>query len=164
MIRYADSVHTTGCERGSIRLTGSFRPCSFHHTHTCRALPSSSNLANTVWMAWFTDSSLVIFLSQCGFGVALLAIPFALDLPRTSVGGWALMIGIGAGASAGQLMLTAAYKYVKIAEGAAFSMLTPVFNAMLGGLVFHEEITGRAIAGGVLVIGACVYAALLPRR
>jgi len=42
---------TTGWEHGSIRRTGSFSPCSRHHTQTPRPVPSSSNLAKTVRIA-----------------------------------------------------------------------------------------------------------------
>ena len=68
------------------------------------------------------------------------------------------MIGVGVFATAGQLMLTWAYKHVRIGEAAPFAMLTPVLSAVLGVALLDETMTLRAVAGGALVVASCTYA------
>lgn len=111
-----------------------------------------------------TDSSPVIFLSQCVFGLMMIAYPALRDPMDFSPSGWALLLGIGLLAAAGQLLMTYAFKHVGGAEGALLGMLTPVGNVVLGVLVFREALTGRMILGGAVVLAACAYAALPPGK
>ena len=106
----------------------------------------------------------LIFLSQCVFGLMMIAYP-ALRTPMSfPLSGWALLLGIGLLAAAGQLLMTYAFKHVGGAEGALLGMLTPVGNVVLGVLVFREALTGRMILGGAVVLAACAYAALPPGK
>ena len=111
-----------------------------------------------------TDSSFVILLSQCTFGLVLLAWPFAADLPAPPAWGWGLLAAIGLTAAAGQLMLTYAYRHVGVTEAAPFNMLVPVWNTGLAVLVFNETLTASGLAGGMLVVASCAYAAGSGRR
>lgn len=111
-----------------------------------------------------TDSSFVILLSQCVFGMLLMAYPVLTDLPHPSSLGWLLMLAIALTATAGQLMMTFSYRYVSVSEGAAFCLLVPVWNTVLGAAVFGEAFAARGLVGTVLVLGACVYAARPSKR
>ncbi len=106
-----------------------------------------------------TDSSFVILLSQCTFGLVLLAWPFAADLPSPPAWGWGLLVAIGLTAAAGQLMLTYSYRHVGVTEAAPFNMLVPVWSTVLAVLIFNETLTGSGLAGGILVVASCAYAA-----
>jgi drug/metabolite transporter (DMT)-like permease len=59
--------------------------------------------------------------------------------------------------------MTYAYKHVGATEGSLLSMLTPVLNAVMGLLVFHEPVSMRALAGCAIVLAGCSYAAIPPR-
>lgn len=108
-----------------------------------------------------TDGSLVVLFALCVFGVMATAPGTLASPPETGLAGWALVIGVGAFATAGQLLLTWAYKHVRVAEAAPFAMLCPLLSALGGVLLFHEEMSARAIAGGVTVIAACTYASIV---
>lgn len=107
-----------------------------------------------------TDSPLVILLSQCLFGMLLLAYPVVTELPRPEPLGWVLLVAVGITATAGQFMMTYAYRYVSVSEGAPFTMLVPIWNAVMGVVVFGETFTAQGLVGAVLVLGACAYAAI----
>jgi drug/metabolite transporter (DMT)-like permease len=110
-----------------------------------------------------TDGSTVVLFALCVFGMLLTAPATIATPPRTGLGGWALIVGIGALATAGQLLLTWAYKHVRVGEAGPFAMLCPILSAVGGVLIFHEEMSARAIVGGVIVIAACAYASLVQR-
>ncbi len=110
-----------------------------------------------------TDTSPVIFLAQCVFGLLVFGYPtaagsFAFD-PRL----WLLLALIGVLATASQLVMTYAYKYVPATEGSLLSFLTPVINVILGALLFGETMHPLAIAGSGVVLAGCVYVALRDR-
>lgn len=110
-----------------------------------------------------TDGSLVVFLSLCIFGVLVTAPGTVASPPEAGLAGWSLVIGIGAFATAGQLLLTWAYRHVRVAEAAPFAMLGPVLSAALGVLLLREAMSPRALAGGALVIAACTFASMAKR-
>ncbi len=110
-----------------------------------------------------TDGSLVVLFSLCVFGL-LVSVPGTVaSPPEAGLAGWSLVIGVGVFATAGQLMLTWAYKHVRIGEAAPFTMLAPVLSAVLGVALLDETMTLRAIAGGALVVAACTYASTAKR-
>jgi len=110
-----------------------------------------------------TDNSTVVLFALCIFGLLITAPETVRRPPRTDLGGWTLIAGIGALATAGQLLLTWAYRHVRVGEAAPFAMLCPVLSTVAGILFFHEDLSLRAIAGGAVVIAACTYASM-PRR
>lgn len=110
-----------------------------------------------------TDGSLVVFLSLGIFGMLVTAPGTVASPPDTGLAGWALVIGVGLFATAGQLMLTWAYRHVRVGEAAPFAMLTPVLSAGVGVLVLREPMSLRAVAGGAVVVAACTYASMAKR-
>jgi drug/metabolite transporter (DMT)-like permease len=110
-----------------------------------------------------TDGSLVVFLSLCVFGVLVTAPGAVASPPDTGLRGWELVIGVGAFATAGQLLLTWAYRHVRVGEAAPFAMLGPVLSALVGVLYLQEPMSPRAVVGGAVVIAACTYASMAKR-
>jgi len=110
-----------------------------------------------------TESSIVVLFALCVFGLLITAPETVRRPPRTDLAGWTLIAGIGALATAGQLLLTWAYRHVRVGEAAPFAMLCPVLSTVAGILFFQEDLSLRAIAGGAVVIAACTYASM-PRR
>ncbi len=107
-----------------------------------------------------TDSSLIVFLSLGVFGMLVTAPATVASPPDAGLAGWALVIGIGAFATAGQLLLTWAYRHVRVGEAAPFAMLGPVLSAGIGVLVLDEDMSARALVGGAVVIAACTFASM----
>jgi drug/metabolite transporter (DMT)-like permease len=110
-----------------------------------------------------TDTSPMIFLAQCVFGMLVFGYPtatasFTFD-PRL----WILLALIGVLATASQLVMTYAYKHVPATEGSILSFITPVVNVILGVILFGETMHPLAIAGSCVVLGGCVYVALRDR-
>jgi len=110
-----------------------------------------------------TDGSLVVFLSLGIFGTLVTAPAMVASPPRTGLAGWALIVGVGVLATAGQLLLTWAYRHVRVGEAAPFAMLGPVLSALAGVFILREPLCTCAIAGGAVVIAACTYASMARR-
>jgi drug/metabolite transporter (DMT)-like permease len=101
-----------------------------------------------------TDSTSSIFMAQCVAGLVLVAAPAYRDGWDVGVEGWAILAGVGLSAAVGQLLMTHSYKFLPVARGSLLGMLTPVFNLLLGAILFHEAITVPNGIGMVLVLGA----------
>lgn len=103
-----------------------------------------------------TDSTYAIFFAQAIVGFWIFVgpastIPIEISWPQFSI-----LLGIGITAAAAQLIMTAAYKNVKVSTGASFFMLVPVLNIFIGVLFFKELLMLTEIMGAVIVVGACL--------
>ena len=107
-----------------------------------------------------TDSSYTIFLSQCLFGLLIVAVPAASKSFDLGAREWVLLLAVGVLATVGQLIMTFSFKYVPATQGSIFSFVTPVLNVFLGACLFAEPIPFRSWLGSATVIGACVYVSL----
>jgi len=107
-----------------------------------------------------TESSTMIYLSQCVFGILVTGYPAAASSLRFPAPVWAILLGIGVIATVAQLLMTSAYRDVPAAEGSLLAFLTPVINAVLAVLIFGESFRPRALAGSLVVLAACLYVAL----
>jgi drug/metabolite transporter (DMT)-like permease len=107
-----------------------------------------------------TESAYSIFTVFCAFGVVTSALmsdePWVL--PRGTA--LAVLAGVGAAATAGQLLMTAAYRHCTAAEGGLLSLVSVVLAALAGLLCFGETMTLRTVAGAMLVLGAAAYLTL----
>jgi len=63
-----------------------------------------------------------------------------------------LLISIGVLATIGQLLSTYSMLYMSVATGAAMILVTPLFNAAAGILLFHEQLTVHTIVGSVIIL------------
>lgn len=67
---------------------------------------------------------------------------------------WALLIGAGVTAAAGQSLMTRAYAREEAAVAGALSYATVLFSWLLGVVVFHETLEPHALLGGAILIAA----------
>ncbi|HNS32240.1 MAG TPA: DMT family transporter [bacterium] len=102
-----------------------------------------------------TESAYSVFFAQCAIGFWLVMIPANLVPVKMGIGGGLILLAIGITATAGQLMMTYAYKFSTVSTGSLISMLTPVFNLILGIAVFRESFTSREFAGMLVVLVSC---------
>ena len=51
--------------------------------------------------------------------------------------------------------MTEAYRYVTVPTGGLLGMLVPVFNCLVGMVIFAEDLSLRAVLGAAVVLGAC---------
>ncbi len=110
-----------------------------------------------------TESSPVIYLSQCVFGILVTGYPAARSSFSFGLPVWIVLLGIGILATVAQLLMTSAYRDVPATEGSLLAFLTLVLNAVLGVVVFGESFRPVALAGSLIVLAACVYVALRER-
>lgn len=107
-----------------------------------------------------TDSPQVIFLSQCVFGMTLVGWPAA----KSGLGGplalLPVLLGIGLFSVAAQLLMTYSYKLVPATSGSLLGYLTPLFNVLIGVVVFGEKLGVNGLAGCLLVLVVSVYVSL----
>jgi drug/metabolite transporter (DMT)-like permease len=108
-----------------------------------------------------TETAYSVFATFCIFGVLTsLAMPLVIASEPWSVPRGFTLLAVAAVAvlaTAGQLLMTAAYRYCSVALGGLLSLLTVVLAAPLGLLFFDEGLTVTTMAGSVLVLGAAAY-------
>ncbi len=110
-----------------------------------------------------TDTSPMIYLAQCIFGILVFGYPTAagtFDFPPLL---WLVLIAIGVSATIAQLIMTYAYRHVPATEGSLLHFLMPVLNVILGAVLFGEKMHPLALIGSGIVLSGCVYVALRNR-
>ena len=110
-----------------------------------------------------TDTSPMIYLAQCVFGILVFGYPTAagsFDFPPVI---WLVLLAIGGSATIAQLIMTYAYKHVPATEGSLIHFLMPVLNVILGAVLFGEKMHPLALVGSGVVLAGCVYVALRDR-
>ena len=105
-----------------------------------------------------TDNSYTIYAAFCLAGVLIMAVPTFSGRLDYSLSTWFILICIGVLATAAQLLMTTAYRHVRVAEGSIIAFLVPVLNAILGALFFREKFGFWTILGAIIVISCCTYA------
>ena len=106
-----------------------------------------------------TETSYIIYLAQCVFGLLVMGWPTATSSFSFAAVQWLLLLGIGAVATVAQLTMTWAYKHVSATEGSLMAFLTPVLNVILGALVFGERMQALTLVGSAVVLLCCGYVA-----
>lgn len=106
-----------------------------------RQLRTSEPAVRIVW--WFAVTSVLI---SAPFA-------FAVGLPPDGRH-WLLALGIGLGATGGQLAMTQAYRMGEASHVGPLSYATVVFSALAGALLFDEVLTGWSLVGIAAIIGA----------
>ena len=111
-----------------------------------------------------TDSSYAIYFAQCVIGLWIVVVPANIKNSSIEFYGVLLLLAIGITATVGQLLSTEAYRHVEIATGSLFGMLVPVFNYIIGVIVFRESLSIYSVVGTTLVVGSCVIVILKNNR
>ena len=111
-----------------------------------------------------TEHSSTIFASQCVYGLLLCGVPAVGGLSTFTPVAWAVLALASACAGAGQLLMTHAFRELKVAEGALLQMLVPLGIAMGGMAFFGEHFTAAELLGGGLILAGAVAPALVAER
>jgi drug/metabolite transporter (DMT)-like permease len=111
-----------------------------------------------------TDTRYSIFMAQCLFGFWIVAIPANTAPMRLGWVGGVLLLGIGLTATAAQLLMTGSFAYVSVATGSLLGILTPVFNVLLGLLLFGEVMSLGELLGTLVILVSCLGIVVLGRE
>lgn len=103
-----------------------------------------------------TDSTFAIYLAQCAIGLWLVILPANAIPCAIGYRGGVFLVAIGVFATTAQLLMIEAYRHLSVTTGSLLVMLVPVLNFLAGALIFHETLSGRAVAGSALVVGSCI--------
>jgi len=103
-----------------------------------------------------TDSTYAIFFSQCVIGLWLMIVPANVVPCAIGYVGGVILLGVGITASIGQLFMTEGYRYTSVSVGSLMGMLLPIFNIIVGLLLFHESLPFTGFIGSILVLGSCL--------
>lgn len=109
-----------------------------------------------------TDSSANILWSQCLFGLLIVAWPAAHVWVWPTLFQWGMLLVIAFFATAGQLVMTYAYKYTGATYGSLLSLLSPILGALIGVLYFKERPSATFFVGAALILLACCYLSFNP--
>ncbi len=124
---------------------------------------------NAIGAAWIVvtirqlharEHSSTIFAAQCVFGLLLCAGPAIADFAAITPTAWLILAVASISASAGQLLMTQAFRDLSVAEGSLLQMLVPLGIAAGGVAFFHEHFTGPELIGGLLILSGCAAPAL----
>lgn len=111
-----------------------------------------------------TEHSSTIFGAQCAYGLLLCGGPALGGLAAFTPTAWAMLALASVCAGAGQLLMTHAYRELRVAEGALIQMLVPLGIASGGMVFFGEHFTASELLGGGLILAGAVAPALVAER
>lgn len=97
--------------------------------------------------------------AQCFYGMIICGIPTLLSEPSISSNLWPALIGTSLLATAGQLLMTRAYRDLPVGKGVLFQALVPVGVTIGGVLLFHEHFHRSEIIGATLIVAGSAWAA-----
>ena len=106
------------------------------------------------------EHSSTIFAAQCVYGLLLCLGPALANLTVISPAAWAIIIVASVFASAGQLLMTQAFRDLSVAEGSLMQMLVPLGIALGGAVFFQEHFTALELCGGALILAGTAVTAL----
>lgn len=106
------------------------------------------------------EHSSTIFAAQCVYGLLLCLGPALANLTVISPAAWAVIIVASVCASAGQLLMTQAFRDLSVAEGSLMQMLVPLGIALGGAFFFQEHFTALELCGGALILAGTAVTAL----
>jgi len=115
-----------------------------------------------------SSATIVLYFSMyaSAFGLVSLALSFVFGWGGLSVDAvlpvladplnLVVLCGIGLAATLGQVLLTSSYSIGRASVVSGFAYINPVLSYFLGMLLFDEVPSVKALAGGFIVIAACV--------
>lgn len=106
--------------------------------------------------------SIVFYFSAFSAALALLSLPFGWVWPTGTQ--WLYLAGIGVIGGAGQLFLTACYRFAPISLIAPFEYSTLIWAIIIGLLFFDEIPTAATLAGAALIVVAGIVVAYRENR
>lgn len=121
----------------------------------CNAL-GAAWIVVTIRQLHAREHSSTIFAAQCVFGLLLCAGPAIADFAAITPTAWLILAIASISASAGQLLMTQAFRDLSVAEGSLLQMLVPLGIAIGGVAFFHEHFTALELLGGALILAGTV--------
>lgn len=111
-----------------------------------------------------TEHSSTIFAAQCVYGLLLCGVPALGGLASFTPVAWAVLALASMCAGAGQLLMTHAFRELKVAEGSLIQMLVPLGIAIGGMVFFGEHFTAAELLGGGFILAGAAAPALIAER
>jgi drug/metabolite transporter (DMT)-like permease len=111
-----------------------------------------------------TEHSSTIFAAQCVYGLLLCGVPALGGLATFTPVAWAVLALASVCAGAGQLLMTHAFRELKVAEGSLIQMLVPLGIAVGGMVFFNEQFTAAELLGGGFILAGAAAPALVTER
>jgi drug/metabolite transporter (DMT)-like permease len=161
--RVALAIGSVGALAGLALLTDAFAAGSRANLYDLLAVITalaSAYVVVTIRQLHATEHTSTIFAAQCIYGLILCAIPAALHRQSISMLSWSIMILAGLFASAGQILMTRAFRELPVAEGSLLQMLVPVGIAIGGVMFFAEPFSTHEILGATLILAGTAVTAL----
>lgn len=121
----------------------------------CNAL-GAAWIVVTIRQLHAREHSSTIFAAQCVFGLLLCAGPAVAGFSALTPAAWLILAIASVSASAGQLLMTQAFRDLSVAEGSLLQMLVPLGIAIGGAVFFGEHFTAPELLGGVLILAGTV--------
>jgi len=110
------------------------------------------------------EHSSTIFAAQCVFGLLICAGPAIADFAAITPTAWLILAVASISASAGQLLMTQAFRDLSVAEGSLMQMLVPLGIATGGVVFFGEHFTAPELLGGALILAGAAASSLPSQR
>ncbi|ACB77466.1 DMT family transporter [Opitutus terrae] len=120
----------------------------------------SAYIVVTIRQLHASEHTSTIFAAQCVYGLLVCSVPAALHPEPIAPLAWAVMLGAGICAGAGQLAMTRAFRELPVAEGSLLQMIVPVGIALGGFALFGEHFTRHELLGAALILGGTTYTSL----
>ena len=121
---------------------------------------SSAVVVVTIRQLHRTEHTATIFGALCLYGLLFCLVPTAARFEAPGAAAWALLVASALCASAGQLLMTRAYRDLPVARGSLLQMLVPLGIAAGGAAFFGERFTARELAGAALILGGTLLTLL----
>lgn len=108
------------------------------------------------------SSSIIIWFSLMMTGLSMATIPFGWTALTTQQ--FLLLIGCGLCGGIAQLCMTESYRYAEAATVAPFEYTSMVFAIFFGYVLLSEVPTFHMIVGGLIIVSAGLYSALMDSK
>ncbi len=105
-----------------------------------------------------TDDAVTILFAFCVGGLAISALPAALDWRAASSDAWLAALVVGGTSLLAQLGMTHAFGLLPAGRGATWQLTTPLFTFALAWPLLGEPIAPAAAAGAGLTVAAIAWA------
>jgi drug/metabolite transporter (DMT)-like permease len=103
------------------------------------------------------NGPVIIYLYFCTMGMLVTLTPFAMDpLIPTTVGDWAMVLGIVFTSVIAQLLMNQGFFYCRGWEGGVFMSSEVIFTAIVGIAFLGDPAGWRFWTGGILIFGSAV--------
>lgn len=111
-----------------------------------------------------TDTSYSIFFAMCAVGVWVVIVPANLVPCEIGIYGGVLLLGIGGLGALGQLIGTEGYRHLPVSLASLLELSFPVFNLIVGVLVFGEMLSTTGLLGAGMILVSCAAMIHMNRR